>query len=94
MSLIDIPFLDILLFFMYNYNIKKIEKEKMKMLAFILIMANIIGAIIYGFLNVGNLSRYTKRRKNKVENLDLSNPDDYYKMMLYSGEWRRKRGNK
>lgn len=77
---------------MYNYNIKKIEKEKMKMLAFILIMANIIGAIIYGFLNARNLPRYTK--KHKVEKLDLSNPDDYYKMMLYSGEWRRKRGNK
>lgn len=63
------------------------------MLAFILIMANIIGAIICGFIvNKGTLPRYTKR--HKVEKLDLSKPDDYYKMMLYSGEWRRKRGNK
>mgnify|MGYP006896011285 FL=1 len=63
------------------------------MLAFILIMTNIIVALIYCFLNKETLPKNTKRR-NKVEKLDLSNPDDYYKMMLYSGEWRRKRGNK
>lgn len=63
------------------------------MLAFILIMTNIIVALIYCFLNKETLPKNTKRR-NKVEKLDLSNPDDYYKMMLYSGEWKRKRGNK
>ncbi len=64
------------------------------MLAFILILTNIIVALIYCFLNKENLPKNAKRRKNKVEKLDLSNPNDYYKMMLYSGEWRRKRGNK
>lgn len=63
------------------------------MLAFILIITNIVVALIYCFLNKETLPKNTKRR-NKVEKLDLSNPDDYYKMMLYSGEWRRKRGNK
>lgn len=63
------------------------------MLAFILILVNITVAFIYCFLNKENLPKNTKKR-NKVEKLDLSNPDDYYKMMLYSGEWRRKRGNK
>ena len=63
------------------------------MLAFILILINIIVALIYCFLNKEILPKNTKKRNN-VEKLDLSNPDDYYKMMLYSGEWRRKRGNK
>lgn len=63
------------------------------MLAFILILVNITVTFIYCFLNKENLPKNTKRQ-NKVEKLDLSNPDDYYKMMLYSGEWRRKRGNK
>lgn len=60
------------------------------MLAFILILINIIVVLIYCFLNKENLPKNTKRRKNKVEKLDLSNPNDYYKMMLYSGEWRKK----
>ncbi len=62
------------------------------MLAFILIITNIVVALIYCFLNKETLPKNTKR--HKVEKLDLSNPNDYYKMMLYSGEWRRKRGNK
>lgn len=60
------------------------------MLAFILILININVVLIYCFLNKENLPKNTKRRKNKVEKLDLSNPNDYYKMMLYSGEWRKK----